>query len=168
MISFFKFLLDTCLFVWPLTPLFWTFGDVCPGFQSQSGSLSCKLRRRRWWYDLYFWTLILYQWLWLQLWWFRLLVMFFVVLWTFMGHYLWLNNIFAVVVNRAKWCFQYLSNWIAQWKLISWIFQIANCFLLANIFLKPTLNFRNNLNCKRCFSIGLLVLKKHLMVANIC
>ena len=27
------------LFVGPLIPLFWTSGDVCPGFQSQGGSL---------------------------------------------------------------------------------------------------------------------------------
>ena len=31
------------LFVGPLIPLFWTSGDVCPGFQSQSGSLACFL-----------------------------------------------------------------------------------------------------------------------------
>ena len=27
----------------PLKPLFWTSGDVCPGFQSQGGSLACFL-----------------------------------------------------------------------------------------------------------------------------
>ena len=27
----------------PLIPLFWTSGDVCPGFQSQGGSLFCVL-----------------------------------------------------------------------------------------------------------------------------
>ena len=32
-----KFLLDTCPFVGPLIPLFWTSGDVSSGFQSQSG-----------------------------------------------------------------------------------------------------------------------------------
>ena len=31
------------LFVGPLMPLFWTSGDVCPGFQSQGGSLACVL-----------------------------------------------------------------------------------------------------------------------------
>ena len=31
------------LFVGPLIPLFWTSGDVCPGFQSQGGSLVCML-----------------------------------------------------------------------------------------------------------------------------
>ena len=34
---FLKFLLDTCPFVGPLIPLFWTSGDVSSGFQSQSG-----------------------------------------------------------------------------------------------------------------------------------
>ena len=29
----------------PLIPLFWTSGDVFPGFQSQSGSLACVLYR---------------------------------------------------------------------------------------------------------------------------
>ena len=29
------------LFVGPLIPLFWTFGDICPGFQSQGGSFFC-------------------------------------------------------------------------------------------------------------------------------
>ena len=37
LIEFFKFLLDTCLFVGPLIPLFWTSGDVSSWFQSQSG-----------------------------------------------------------------------------------------------------------------------------------
>ena len=32
-----KFLVDTCPFVGPLMPLFWTSGDVSSGFQSQSG-----------------------------------------------------------------------------------------------------------------------------------
>ena len=31
-------------FVWPLVPLFWTFGDVCPGLQSQGGTFTCMLR----------------------------------------------------------------------------------------------------------------------------
>ena len=31
------------LFVGPLIPLFWNSGDVCPGFQSQGGSLVCVL-----------------------------------------------------------------------------------------------------------------------------
>ena len=39
--SFFFFFLNFCrtqvLFVGPLIPLFWTSGDVCPGFQSQGG-----------------------------------------------------------------------------------------------------------------------------------
>ena len=30
-------------FVGPLIPLFWTSGDVCPVFQSQGGSLACRL-----------------------------------------------------------------------------------------------------------------------------
>ena len=29
----------------PLIPLFWTSGDVCPGFQSQGGSLACVILR---------------------------------------------------------------------------------------------------------------------------
>ena len=33
------------LFVGPLIPLFWTSGDVSPGFQSQGGSLTCVLLR---------------------------------------------------------------------------------------------------------------------------
>ena len=33
------------LFVGPLIPLFWTSGDVCPGFQSQGGFLTCELSR---------------------------------------------------------------------------------------------------------------------------
>ena len=33
------------LFVGP--PIFWTSGEFCPGFQSQSGSLACMLRRLR-------------------------------------------------------------------------------------------------------------------------
>ena len=36
-VFFLKFLLDTCPFVGPLIPLFWTSGDVSSGFQSQSG-----------------------------------------------------------------------------------------------------------------------------------
>ena len=35
----FKFWRTQVLFVGPLIPLFWTSGDVCPGFQSQGGSL---------------------------------------------------------------------------------------------------------------------------------
>ena len=35
--SFFKFLVDTCHFMGPPIPLFWTFGDVSSGFQSHSG-----------------------------------------------------------------------------------------------------------------------------------
>ena len=31
------------LFGGPLIPLFWTSGDVCPGFQSQGGFLTCML-----------------------------------------------------------------------------------------------------------------------------
>ena len=31
------------LFVGPLIPLFWTSGDIYPGFQSQVGSLACML-----------------------------------------------------------------------------------------------------------------------------
>ena len=31
----------------PLIPLFWTSGDVCPGCQSQSGSLACMLPHLR-------------------------------------------------------------------------------------------------------------------------
>ena len=43
---FFKFLLDTCPFVGPLIPLFWTSGDISSGFQSQSGfCLICTWRR---------------------------------------------------------------------------------------------------------------------------
>ena len=34
-------------FVGPLIPLFWTSGDVCPGYQSQGGSLACVLSRLR-------------------------------------------------------------------------------------------------------------------------
>ena len=30
-------------FLGPLIPLLWTSGDVCPGFQSQGGSLACFL-----------------------------------------------------------------------------------------------------------------------------
>ena len=33
-----KKLEDISLFVGPLIPLFWTFDDICPGFQSQCGS----------------------------------------------------------------------------------------------------------------------------------
>ena len=29
--------MDTCPFLGPLVPLFWTSGDVCSGYQSQSG-----------------------------------------------------------------------------------------------------------------------------------
>ena len=36
-VMFKNFLLDTCPFVGPLIPLFWTSGDVSSGFQSQSG-----------------------------------------------------------------------------------------------------------------------------------
>ena len=32
-----KFLVDTCPFIGPLIPLFWTSGDVSCGFQSHSG-----------------------------------------------------------------------------------------------------------------------------------
>ena len=35
------------LFAEPLRRLFWTSGDVCPGFQSQGGSLDCMLSRLR-------------------------------------------------------------------------------------------------------------------------
>ena len=35
---FFNFWRASVLFVGPLMPLFWTFGDICPGFQSQGGS----------------------------------------------------------------------------------------------------------------------------------
>ena len=42
---FLKFLLDTCPFVGPLIPLFWTSGDVSSGFQSQSGF--CLIRTCR-------------------------------------------------------------------------------------------------------------------------
>ena len=41
---FFNFWRTHVLFVEPLIPLFWTSGDVCPGFQSQGGvtcTLSC-------------------------------------------------------------------------------------------------------------------------------
>ena len=39
---FFKIFWRThVLFVGPLIPLFWTSGNVCPGFQSQGGSLAC-------------------------------------------------------------------------------------------------------------------------------
>ena len=37
LIRVFKFFMDTCPFVGPLIPLFWTSGDVSSGFQSQSG-----------------------------------------------------------------------------------------------------------------------------------
>ena len=33
------FLEAISLFVWPLAPLYWTFGDVCNGFQNLSGSV---------------------------------------------------------------------------------------------------------------------------------
>ena len=36
------FWMTSVLFVRPLIPLFWTFGDVCPGFQSQDGFLACN------------------------------------------------------------------------------------------------------------------------------
>ena len=39
---FLKFWRTHVLFVGPLIPLFWTSGDVCPGFQSQGG-LACML-----------------------------------------------------------------------------------------------------------------------------
>ena len=35
--GFLKFLLDTCPFVGPLIPLFWTSGDISSGFQNHSG-----------------------------------------------------------------------------------------------------------------------------------
>ena len=41
---FFKFRKTEVLFMGPLIPLFWISGDVCPGFQSQGGSL-CVLSR---------------------------------------------------------------------------------------------------------------------------
>ena len=31
----------------PLIPMFWTSGDVSPGFQSQGGSLACVFRHLR-------------------------------------------------------------------------------------------------------------------------
>ena len=37
-LTFFNFWRTHVLFVGPLIPLFWTSGDVCPGFQSQGGS----------------------------------------------------------------------------------------------------------------------------------
>ena len=40
---FFNFWRTQVLFVWPLIPLFWTSGDISPGFQSQGGSLACML-----------------------------------------------------------------------------------------------------------------------------
>ena len=40
---FFIFLEDISPFCGPLVPLFWTSGDICPGFQSQGGSLACFL-----------------------------------------------------------------------------------------------------------------------------
>ena len=39
--NLFFFLENISLFVGPLIPLFWTSGDICPGFQSQGGSLAC-------------------------------------------------------------------------------------------------------------------------------
>ena len=42
-IFFFNFCRTRVLFVGPLIPLFWTSGDVCPGFQSQGGFLTCTL-----------------------------------------------------------------------------------------------------------------------------
>ena len=41
-LCFFKFLEDISPFCEPLIPLFLTSGDVCPGFQSQSGPLACN------------------------------------------------------------------------------------------------------------------------------
>ena len=38
-----NFLRTWVLFVGPLIPLFWTSGDICPGFQSLGGSLACML-----------------------------------------------------------------------------------------------------------------------------
>ena len=38
-----RFLEDTSLSMGPLIPLFWTSGDVCYGFQSQGGFLTCVL-----------------------------------------------------------------------------------------------------------------------------
>ena len=46
---FFKFLLDTCPFVGPLIPLFWTSGDVSSGFQSQSGFCLIHTWQRHTW-----------------------------------------------------------------------------------------------------------------------
>ena len=37
LIIFLNFLVDTCLFVGPLIPLFWTSSNVSSGSQSQSG-----------------------------------------------------------------------------------------------------------------------------------
>ena len=40
---FSNFWMTWVLLVGPLIPLFWTSGNVCPGFQSQDGSLACFL-----------------------------------------------------------------------------------------------------------------------------
>ena len=47
---YFKFLLDTCPFLGPLIPLFMTSGDVCSGFQSQSGFCLIPTLQRHTWY----------------------------------------------------------------------------------------------------------------------
>ena len=44
MFFIFKLRISVC-FVGPLISLFWTSGDVCPGLQSQAGSLACVLPR---------------------------------------------------------------------------------------------------------------------------
>ena len=44
---FFNFCRTRVLFVGPLIPLFRTSSDVCPGFESQGGSLACVLPRLR-------------------------------------------------------------------------------------------------------------------------
>ena len=36
-------MVDTCPFVGPLIPLLWTYGDIFPEFQSQSGQLCSHL-----------------------------------------------------------------------------------------------------------------------------
>ena len=38
-----KFWGHKSFFLGPLIPLFWTSGDICPGFQSKGGSLACFL-----------------------------------------------------------------------------------------------------------------------------
>ena len=40
---FYNFWRTYVIFIWPLTPLFWTSGDVCPRFQRLCGSLVCFL-----------------------------------------------------------------------------------------------------------------------------